>query len=281
ESSPSVLRSRWSTPSSTFLPRKAHELTMENNMKLVRALGLAGIAAVSGTAAAADDNWYLGFGIGPSREKNHHDRITQELLGASCSAFARLGLQYHQAKDTFTGTGAVTVTNPSPSKSGAGYKAGLGVQYDFTPSLGLRGDWENYRVNDGVGNKGNINTYMVGLVYMFGAGKAAPRAEEPYVAPIAAAPVAEPVLVIVPIVAKTEQYCSILDIQFEINQKTVQHESEEKINKVGLFMNKYPKTTAVIEGHTDEVGSASDNMKLSERRAENVVNYLVDRSGIA
>src|SRR5205085_4553148 len=130
------------------------------------------------------------------------------------------------------------------------------------------------------GNKGNINTYMVGLVYTFGAGKAAPRAEQP-MAPIAAAPMAEPVLVIVPIVAKTEQYCSILDIQFEINQKTVQRESEEKINKVGIFMNKYPKTTAVIEGHTDEVGTAADNMKLSERRAEGVVTYLVDRAGIA
>jgi len=325
-------------------------------MKLVRAvgaLGLAVTAALSGPAGAADDGWYLGFGIGPSREKNHHDRITQELLGAgftttsidddskdtawkllggmkfnknfaveasyfnlgefgftantqppgtlngkiklqgvgvdalgilplseSFSAYARLGLQYHEAKDTFTGTGAVTVTNPSPSKTGGGYKAGLGVQYDFTPSLGLRGDWENYRVNDGVGNKGNINTFMVGLVYMFG-GKAAPRAEEQPMAPVAAAPAPEPVLVIVPIVAKTEQYCSILDIQFEINQKTVQRESEEKINRVGIFMNKYPKTTAVIEGHTDEVGTSAENMKLSQRRADNVVTYLVDRSGIA
>ena len=46
-------------------------------------------------------------------------------------------------------------------------------------------------------------------------------------------------------------------------------------------MGSVPKTTAVIEGHTDEVGTASDNMKLSELRAENVVTYLVDRSGIA
>jgi OOP family OmpA-OmpF porin len=122
----------------------------------------------------------------------------------------------------------------------------------------------------------------VGLLYRFGAEKqVAPRAETPYVAPIAEAPYVAPVLVIVPILAKTEQYCSILDIQFEINQKTVQHESEEKINKVGVFMTKYPKTTAVIEGHTDEVGTALDNMKLSARRAENVVTYLVDRGGIA
>jgi len=327
-------------------------------MKLVRAvgaLGLAGIAAVSGQASAADEGWYLGFGIGQSREKNHHERITQELLGSGFttnsisddskdtawkllggkkfnknfaveasyfnlgefgftaqttppgtlngkiklqgvgvdavgilplasqfSAFAKLGLQYAKAQDTFTGTGAVTVSNPNPSKSAFGYKAGLGVQYDFTPSLGLRGELENYRVDDAVGNKGNINTLMVGLVYMFGA-KPAPRAAvaQPVPVALAPAPAPAPVLVIVPIVAKTEQYCSILDIQFEINQKTVQHESEEKINKVGIFMNKYPKTTAIIEGHSDEVGTSAANQALSERRAENVVTYLVNRSGIA
>jgi OOP family OmpA-OmpF porin len=322
-------------------------------VKAVGALGLVGFAAVNSQAIAEDEGWYLGFGIGRSWERNHHDRITRELLGSGFtttsidddssdtgwkllggrkfnknfaveasyfnlgefgfvahtsppgsltgriklqgvgvdalgilpmtdrfSAFGRLGLQYAQAKDAFTGTGAVTVSNPSPSKSSVGYKAGLGVQYDFTPSLGLRGEWENYRVNDAVGNKGNINTIMVGLVYMFGVEKAAPRAETPaYVAPIAAAP-AEPVLVIVPVVAKTEQYCSILDIQFEINQKTVQRESEEKLDKVVAFMRKYPNTTAVIEGHTDEIGTSADNMRLSQSRADNVVNYLASH-GIA
>jgi OOP family OmpA-OmpF porin len=127
---------------------------------------------------------------------------------------------------------------------------------------------------------------LVGLVYTFGGEKkSAPRAETPppaYVAPVAVAQAAPaPVLVIVPVVAKNQQYCSILDIQFEINQKTVQREAEEKIDKVGLFMKKYPSTTAIIEGHSDEVGSAPDNMKLSERRAESVVTYLVDRNGIA
>jgi len=37
----------------------------------------------------------------------------------------------------------------------------------------------------------------------------------------------------------------------------------------------------VIEGHSDEVGSAPDNMTLSQRRAEGVVTYLADRGGIA
>jgi OOP family OmpA-OmpF porin len=202
------------------------------------------------------------------------------------SAFGRVGLQYAQSKDRFAGAGAVTVSNPSPKKSEANIKYGVGVQYDFTQALGLRGEWERYRVNDAVGNKGDIDMLLVGLVYTFGVEKPAPRAAAPppYMAPVAAAPAApapapapEPVLVIVPIVAKTQQYCSILDLQFEINQNTVQRESEEKLDKVVTFMRKYPDTTAVIEGHTDEVGTGADNLRLSQTRADNVVAYLAGR----
>ena len=207
------------------------------------------------------------------------------------SAIGRVGLTYVRTKDTFSGTGAVAVLNaagvnsvgdPNPEEKEASYKYGLGLQYDFTPSLGLRGEWERYRVNDAVGNKGDIDMYSIGLVYIFGVEKPAPKpaaAPPPaYVAPVAAAAPA-PVLVIVPI-ARTQQYCSILDIQFEINQNTVQREAEEKIEKVATFMRKYPNTTAVIEGHTDEVGTSADNMRLSQTRAESVVGYLVKR-GIA
>jgi OOP family OmpA-OmpF porin len=206
-------------------------------------------------------------------------------LSEKFSAFGRVGFIYTETKDTFSGTGGgavVAANNPNPDKREGSYKYGLGIQYDLTRALGMRAEWERYRVNDAVGNKGDIDMLLIGLVYYFGGEKAAPAAAAPAPAP-APAPVAAaaPVLVIVPIVAKTQQYCSILDIQFEINKNTVQREAEEKIDKVGIFMKKYPNTTAIIEGHSDEVGSAADNMKLSERRAESVVNYLVDRSGIA
>jgi len=204
-------------------------------------------------------------------------------LSQKFSALGRLGLTYTEAKGTFSGVG---VDDPSPKKSEGNYKVGAGLQYDFTSSLGLRGEWERYRVNDAVGNKGSVDLLTIGLVYIFGDSKPVPKAAaqpEP-VPPVAAAPAPvpaqKPVLVIVPIV-KTQQYCSILDIQFEINQKTVQREAEEKIDKVGIFMRKYPNTTAVIEGHSDEVGTSAANMKLSEQRAEGVVTYLVDRSNIA
>jgi len=197
------------------------------------------------------------------------------------SAFGRVGYIYTETKDTFTGTGngiSVAAANPDPDKKAGNYKYGLGVQYDFTQALGLRVEWERYRVNDAVGNKGDIDMALIGLVYTFGAKPAARAATPPppaYVAPVAAAPV----LIIVPEV-RTQQYCSILDIQFEVNKNTVQRESEEKLDKVVTFMRKYPDTTAVIEGHTDEVGTSADNMLLSQRRAEGVVNYLASR-GIA
>ena len=73
------------------------------------------------------------------------------------SAFGRAGLNYADARDSFTGTGAVGVVNPNPSKRDMNYKFGLGLQYALTESLGIRAEAERYRINDAVGNKGDID----------------------------------------------------------------------------------------------------------------------------
>ena len=84
------------------------------------------------------------------------------------SVFGRIGLNHAHARDTFTGTGAVIVLNPNPSKRDTNIKFGAGLQYDFTQSLGMRVEAERYRINDAVGNKGDIDMVSVGLVYRFG-----------------------------------------------------------------------------------------------------------------
>lgn len=192
------------------------------------------------------------------------------------SAFGRLGMQYAQAKDEFTGTGAVgTPANPNINFKRGNYKAGVGVQYDFNLNLGMRAEAERYRIDDGVGNLGDINMYSVGLVYRFAEKKPAPKAAAP-----ARVVAAAPVFIVVPVVKK-QQYCSILDLSFEIKQENVDRGDKEKLAVVGTFMNKYPDTTAVIEGHTDNVGTNEYNQKLSQERADSVVKYLVDELHVA
>ncbi len=89
-------------------------------------------------------------------------------MSGGFSVFGRVGLAYAEARDTFTGTGAVVVVNRNPRKSETNYKAGLGLQYDFSPVLGLRVEAERYRINDAIGNKGDVDLLSVGLVYRFG-----------------------------------------------------------------------------------------------------------------
>lgn len=85
------------------------------------------------------------------------------------SAFGRIGVNYAQARDSFSGTGAVSVINSNPSKRQANLKFGGGLQYDFTPSLGMRVEAERYRINDAVGSKGDVDLLSLGLVYRFSA----------------------------------------------------------------------------------------------------------------
>jgi OOP family OmpA-OmpF porin len=83
------------------------------------------------------------------------------------SAFGRIGLNYANTQDGFSGTGAVWVFNPNPSKRELNYNFGLGVQYALTPSLGMRAEAERYRINDAVGNKGDIDLIGISLIYRF------------------------------------------------------------------------------------------------------------------
>lgn len=85
------------------------------------------------------------------------------------SAFGRAGLNYADSRDYVTGTGLVNVFNPNSSRRDTNYKLGLGLQYDFTRSLGMRFEAERYRISDAVGSKGDIDLFSVGLIYRFGA----------------------------------------------------------------------------------------------------------------
>ncbi len=101
----------------------------------------------------------------------------------------------------------------------------------------------------------------------------APGAAEEKEAPLAPVPAAEPT-------PGRFKYCTTLHIEFDVGSTSIRPEFYRDLDMLGNFMKQYPTTTAVIEGHTDNVGSFEANMRVSRQRAETVVNYLVQRFGI-
>jgi OmpA-OmpF porin, OOP family len=77
-----------------------------------------------------------------------------------------------------------------------------------------------------------------------------------------------------------ERLCINLKVEFDTGSARIDARYYDQVNSVGEYMKKYPTTTAVIEGHTDNVGNPEQNMKLSQQRADSVVNYLSEKYGI-
>jgi OOP family OmpA-OmpF porin len=72
----------------------------------------------------------------------------------------------------------------------------------------------------------------------------------------------------------------VLVIHFDTGKAVVKPEYCGEIKRAAEFLKKNPDATALIEGHTDSVGTEAFNMKLSQRRAEAVANILVQKYGV-
>lgn len=66
------------------------------------------------------------------------------------------------------------------------------------------------------------------------------------------------------------------EILFDFNSAALRSSSRDELREMASVFNRYGDTTIAVQGHTDSVGSASYNRRLSERRAESVANYLED-----
>ena len=69
-------------------------------------------------------------------------------------------------------------------------------------------------------------------------------------------------------------------INFNTGKSTFKEDSYSTLQAIAAILKEYPKANFTIEGHTDSVGSKSSNQLLSERRANAVMDYLVN-NGIA
>lgn len=63
-------------------------------------------------------------------------------------------------------------------------------------------------------------------------------------------------------------------ITFDFNSAVVRPEMRTQLQQVARVLNAYPSTVVGIFGHTDNIGSAAANQRLSEQRAESVAGSL-------
>jgi len=67
------------------------------------------------------------------------------------------------------------------------------------------------------------------------------------------------------------------DVLFETGKAELMPGAVSTLNRLGQFMKQYPEKELQIEGHTDSVGSASFNLRLSEDRANSVRDALLSK----
>jgi|GEM_PF-2977283 len=70
---------------------------------------------------------------------------------------------------------------------------------------------------------------------------------------------------------------SLKNIFFDSNKSDIKPESEAELQKLLKFLNENPSVCLEIAAHTDNVGSDANNLILSQKRAESVVQYLVSK----
>ncbi len=188
------------------------------------------------------------------------------------------------------------------------YDAGLGVSYQLSENLEWRTAVRKFWGMDEHYHDYGIDT---SLIFRFGgsAAPSRPAASAPAARPAAAASAAPTA----PVTAAPDadgdgvpdsrdacpdtprnhrvddRGCSIvleevaridLNVQFDFDQAVVKPEFVAEIRQVADFLNEHDDTVAVLEGHTDSMGTDEYNMALSQRRVDAVRQILLEQFDI-
>ena len=71
----------------------------------------------------------------------------------------------------------------------------------------------------------------------------------------------------------------ISNIEFAFNSAELKGEAFSILDRASQILNRYRNYRVMVEGHTDDIGEDEFNLRLSERRAKAVMDYLIE-SGV-
>ncbi|MFP5393258.1 MAG: OmpA family protein [Gammaproteobacteria bacterium] len=232
-------------------------------------------------------NWDLQFGATHARAEENAYHYRQTLLGLD--ALLMLSRSNFRPFILF-GAGAERdkVENPlrHVRKTSPYLTAGVGFQLGFTERWALQADYRvvrgRLRDEERFGFKHPSNRYLaVGLNYAFNAPPAPPppRPVEPPPAAVAPPPPPPPPAPPPP-PPRFEKFTLSATELFAFNSATLAM-PQPRLDDIAAALTADPTITDVdITGYTDRLGSDKYNMRLSEKRANAVRDYLVSK-GIA
>jgi len=229
-------------------------------------------------------------------------------IGDAWNLYGRLGYYMgdnnvsgrFQGQDTRAG---VAVGSPydlklSDSDSSGVFLWGLGASYTFDERVSLRLEYDNIADVAEVGNnKSDAERFTLGLVYRFGdTEEAVPVAAAAPVAVAAAEPAkcsdsdgdgvcdADDKCPNTPAGDRVGPFgCScdvVVRTNFAFDSAELTAEDKATLDGVAARLKELQFVEGTATGHTDNVGTAEYNQKLSERRAQAVVDYLAAK-GVA
>lgn len=76
---------------------------------------------------------------------------------------------------------------------------------------------------------------------------------------------------------KINSIYTLKSIQFEFDKSTLIENSTKELDELIIYLKQNPELKIQINGHTDYLGKAAYNQKLSEDRAKSVAGYLISK----
>ena len=223
-------------------------------------------------------NQYLGFELGYDwlgRMPYKGNQVNGAFKAQGVQLAAKLSYPVLDDLDVYTRLGGMVWRANSTQQNGGkrisdhdtgvSPLAAVGVEYALTPNWATRLDyqWVN-NIGDAqtVGTRPDNAMLSVGVSYRFGQDEVAP------VAAPAPAPVVE-----------TKRFTLKSDVLFNFGKSTLKAEGQQSLDQLySQLSNLDPKDgSVVVLGFTDRIGSDAYNQKLSEQRAQSVVDYLVSK----
>ncbi|RIY34713.1 OmpA family protein [Psittacicella gerlachiana] len=235
-------------------------------------------------------NNHVAFELGWQKPHNNNYNYNDTTTFTHKSNVLDLGVKFNQfigsKVNVFAGLGAgvffnkvVTASDVVSEKTQVAPYASAGLEYYFVDSFAVGVEYKAYfrtfndsKVNaasgsyavtlaDSVNNNSNryrpdVHLVQATATYVFGQSK-----------PVEVAPV-----------VTTEKFELKSDVLFALNSDKLGPNAAESFKDVLARYNNPNATVSSVEvvGHADRTGSAAYNLKLSERRAQTVANYLVE-----